>query len=128
MPRDYKAFINDILEAIHKIESYTAYLTINDFSESQLYQDAVVRNLEIIGEAVKRLPDELIEKYTDIEWKKIAGLRDILIHAYFGIDIEIVWDVIKNKLPELKDQISLILSKIKNDNNNSKKTRVNNKS
>jgi len=115
MPRDYKAFINDILEAIHKIESYTAYLTINDFSESQLYQDAVVRNLEIIGEAVKRLPDELIEKYTDIEWKKIAGLRDILIHAYFGIDIEIVWDVIQNKLPELKDQISLILSKIKND-------------
>jgi len=57
----------------------------------------------------------LIEKYTDIEWKKIAGLRDILIHAYFGIDIEIVWDVIQNKLPELKDQISLILSKIKND-------------
>jgi len=66
MPWDYKAFINDILEAIHRIESYTANLTIDDFSGSQLYQDAVVRNLEIIGEAVKRLPDGLIEKYPDI--------------------------------------------------------------
>lgn len=65
-------------------------LTIDDFSESRLYQDAVVRNLEIIGEDVKRLPDKLIEKHPDVEWKKIAGLRDILIHAYFGVDIEIV--------------------------------------
>ena len=113
MPRDYKAFINDILEAINRIELYTSNLTIDDFSESQLYQDAIVRNLEIIGEAVKRLPDELIKKYPEIEWKKIAGLRDILIHAYFGIDIEIVWDVVQNKLPDLKDQISLILSKNK---------------
>ena len=111
MQRDYKVLINDILEAIHRIELYTASLAIDDFSESQLYQDAVVRNLEIIGEAVKRLPSELIEKHPDIEWKKIAGLRDILIHAYFGIDIEIVWDVIQNKLPELKNQLSLILSK-----------------
>ena len=112
MPRDYKAFINDILEAISRVEFYTVSFTIDDFSESQLYQDAVVRNLEIIGEAVKHLPDKLTGKYPDIEWKKIAGLRDILIHAYFGIDVEIVWDVIQNKLPELKDQISLILSKI----------------
>lgn len=113
MQRDYKAYINDILEAINRIESYTTNLTIDDFSESQLYQDAVVRNLEIIGEAVKRLPKELIKKYPDIGWKKIAGLRDILIHAYFGIDIEIIWDVVQNKIPELKEQILLIQSKIK---------------
>jgi len=111
MPRDYKAFITDILEAINRIELYTANLTIDDFTESHLYQDAVVRNLEIIGEAVKRLPTDLMKKYPNIEWKKIAGLRDILIHAYFGIDIEIVWDIIQNKLPDLKDHISLILSK-----------------
>ena len=115
MLRDYKAYINDILEAIDRIESYTTNLTFDNFSESRLYQDAIVRNLEIIGEAVKRLPKELIEKYPDMEWKKIAGLRDILIHAYFGIDIEIVWDVVENKIPELKDQILLIQSKIKKD-------------
>jgi len=81
MPRDYKANINDILEAINRIEVYTTKLTIEDFSENQLYQDAVVRNLEIIGEAVKRLPNKLIEKYKDVEWKKIAGLRDILFNT-----------------------------------------------
>jgi len=111
MPRDYKAYIKDILEAIDRIDSYTTNLTFDDFSESRLYQDAIVRNLEIIGEAVKRLPKKIIEKYPEIEWKKIAGLRDILIHAYFGIDTEIVWDVIENKIPELKDQILLIKSK-----------------
>jgi len=113
MPREYKAYINDILEAINRIESYTTNLSFDGFSKSRLYQDAIVRNLEIIGEAVKRLPKELIEKYPDIEWKKIAGLRDILIHAYFGIDTEIVWDVVQNKIPEIKHQILFIQSKMK---------------
>jgi len=112
MLRDYKAYLKDILEAIDRIESYITNLTFDDFSESRLYQDAIVRNLEIIGEAVKRLPEKIIDKYPEIEWKKIAGLRDILIHAYFGIDTEIVWDVVKNKIPELKDQIFFIQSEI----------------
>jgi len=112
MLRDYKAYLKDIFEAIDRIESYITNLTFDDFSESRLYQDAIVRNLEIIGEAVKRLPEKIIDKYPEIEWKKIAGLRDILIHAYFGIDTEIVWDVIKNKIPELKDQIFFIQSEI----------------
>lgn len=112
MQRDYKAYINDITEAIHRIELYVADLDIDEFSDSSLYQDAVVRNLEIIGEAIKHIPDALRKKYPNVEWKKIAGLRDILAHSYFGIDIEIVWDVVQNKIPELKEQINLILSKI----------------
>ena len=106
MQRDYKAYLNDILKAINRVEAYTENLALDDFSESSLYQDAVIRNLEIIGEAVKHIPSNLR--------KKIAGLRDILAHTYFGIDIEIVWDVVQNKLPEFKEQITLILSKIKN--------------
>jgi uncharacterized protein with HEPN domain len=112
MPREYTAFLNDILEAISRVETYTEGTTLDEFSGNQMMQDAVVRNLEIIGEAVKRLPDALRKKYPDIEWKKIAGLRDILAHAYFGIDIDIIWDVIHNKLPDFRDQIMLIHEKI----------------
>ncbi len=71
--------------------------------------DAVVRNIEVIGEAVKRVPEEIKEKYKEIEWKKIAGLRDILIHEYFAINLEIIWDIIQNKLPVLEDQTRKIL-------------------
>ena len=113
MPRDYKVFLKDIANAIERIEEYTVKLSYEDFYKNRLVQDAVVRNLEIIGEAVKHLPDDIQRKYPDIEWKKIAGLRDILIHAYFGVDHEIVWDVIKNKVPELKKQISEIIRKRK---------------
>lgn len=115
MRRDYKSYLNDILDAIDRIERYTGKLSIDDFSDSNLYQDAVVRNLEIIGEAVKHIPNNLKVKYTDIEWKKIAGLIDILAHMYFGIDIEIVWDVVQNKIPELKEHVNLILLKTKKD-------------
>jgi uncharacterized protein with HEPN domain len=73
----------------------------------------VVRNLEIIGEAVKHLPKDIQKKYHHVEWKKIAGLHDILIHAYFGIDREIVWDIVTNKIPVLKQQVQKILSKRK---------------
>ncbi|MBM4324677.1 MAG: DUF86 domain-containing protein [Deltaproteobacteria bacterium] len=71
--------------------------------------DAVVRNLEIIGEAIKKLPEDIRLKYPEVEWKKIAGLRDILIHEYFGVDHEIIWDIIQNKLPLLKEQIRQML-------------------
>jgi uncharacterized protein with HEPN domain len=113
MPRDFKVFLKDILQAIARIEEYTRDLSYKDFCENQLVQDGVVRNLEIIGEAVKHLPKDVQKKYSSVEWKKIAGLRDILIHAYFGVDRDIVWDVVSNKIPELKEQISLILKKRK---------------
>ncbi len=73
--------------------------------------DGVVRNLEIIGEASKNIPSHMKARYSDIEWRKITGLRDILAHEYFGVDLDVLWDIIKNKLPELKKRISHILKK-----------------
>ena len=110
MPRSQKVLFDDILEAIQRIEEYTEKMDIEDFLESSLHQDAVMRNLSIIGEAVKGISQDTKKKYTAIDWRKIAGLRDILIHAYFGIDLDIVWDVVQNKLPTLKNQIQLIMS------------------
>lgn len=84
---------------------YTAGMSKDELTNNELVQDAVVRNLEVIGEAVKKIPDEVRVGYKDIPWKKIAGLRDILIHEYFGININIVWDVIENKLKPLKTAV-----------------------
>lgn len=109
--RDYKLYLDDILEAAKRIEKYTKGLTLERLKRNELTIDGVVRNLEIIGEAVKNIPANVKDKYPGIEWKKIAGLRDILAHEYFGIDLEILWDIIENKLPELKKEISRLLKK-----------------
>jgi len=109
--RDYQLYLDDILEAINRIEKYTAGLAFEKLEKNTLVLDGVVHNLEIIGEAVKNIPSQLKEKYPQVEWKKIAGLRDILAHEYFGIDLDVVWDIVKNKLPALKAQVSQILTK-----------------
>jgi uncharacterized protein with HEPN domain len=109
--RDYKLYLDDILEATKRIEKYTKELTLEKFKKDNLIIDGVVRNLEIIGEAVKNIPTNVKDKHPDIEWKKIAGLRDILAHEYFGIDVDILWDIVDNKLPELKKEIACLLKK-----------------
>ncbi|MFH0887562.1 MAG: DUF86 domain-containing protein [bacterium] len=108
MSRESRVYLDDILLASSKIEKYVKGMTPRQFRDDQLVIDAVVRNLEIIGEAVKHIPADIRKKHKGIEWKKIAGLRDILIHEYFGVDIDILWDIIKNKLPELKTAIKKI--------------------
>jgi len=109
--RDYNLYLEDIIESINKVMRYTKGLDYNGFISKEILIDAVLRNLEIIGEAVKNIPQNIKEKYPNIEWNKIAGFRDIATHAYFGIDEEIVWDIIKNKLSELKIEVEKIHNK-----------------
>ncbi len=103
--RDYKTYLKDIKNSIEKIEKYVGGLDFNKFKRSELVADGVIRNLAIIGEAAKNLPESLKENNKEIEWKKIAGFRDVLIHSYANVDLEIVWDVVSNKLKELKEAV-----------------------
>ncbi|MCZ6624322.1 MAG: DUF86 domain-containing protein [Deltaproteobacteria bacterium] len=109
MPRDYKVFLDDILGAIAKVRRYTAGFSQEEFFKDEKTLDAVARNLEIIGEAVKKIPPRLRTQYPSVDWKKVAGLRDILVHEYFGIDSEIIWDILQNKLPGLEKQVQRML-------------------
>lgn len=111
MSRDYKLYLADILEAIRKVESYTQGLSLLEFSRDEMRVDAVMRNLEIIGEAAKNIPPEIRQKYPAVEWRKIAGLRDVAIHTYFTIDLRIIWDVVENKLPTLQRDVTRIVDR-----------------
>ena len=97
-----RLYLDDILEAIGKIRDYTAEMGYAAFTKDAKTQDAVIRNLEIIGEASGRLPASFQDAAPDIEWRKIVGLRNILAHAYFGVSIPVVWDVVQNKLDSLE--------------------------
>jgi len=111
MSREYNLYLRDILEAIERVEQYTWGMDYEAFMENHLVQDGVIRNLMVIGEATKLIPESLKCEYTGIPWRKIAGMRDILIHAYFGVHNEIVWDVVRNKLPELRVAVRQMLDR-----------------
>lgn len=108
MSRDLSLFLDDILSSIAKIKRFTANMSQAELVEDERTFDAVALNLQIIGEAVKNIPDNIRESYPQIEWRKIAGLRDFIAHAYFILDDEIIWDVIQTKLQPLEDCILLI--------------------
>jgi uncharacterized protein with HEPN domain len=101
MRRDFRLYLDDILEAIHQIRTYLADQNEEAFTKDRKTQDAVIRNLEVIGEAAGNLPEPIQKGEPEIDWRKITGLRNILIHEYFGINLPIVWDVVQNKLGPL---------------------------
>ncbi|SRR5258706_11477154 len=112
MSRDYSLYLQDILEAVQKIQEYVAELTFEEFLIDGKTIDAVVRNLEIIGEAVKCTPKEMLASRPDIDWKRIARFRDIIAHYYFKVDYEVVWSITQDDLDQLAVAVSSILSDI----------------
>lgn len=111
MKKDPKIFLQHILESISEIEKYTKGISEDKFSKSTQIQDAVIRRLEIIGEAAKNIPGKIRKQYEFIPWKKMTGSRDVLIHNYFEVDIESVWDTATNDIPQLKQDIKKLLEK-----------------
>ena len=98
MSREYRLYLSDILEAQERIQEYTKKMTYKEFDLSNITIDAVIRNLEVIGEAARKLPFEIKNKSREIEWRKIVAMRNVLTHEYFGVNTQIVWDVVQNKI------------------------------
>ena len=110
MTRDALLYLYDILESIEKIQQYTANLTFEDFVANNMAVDAVVRNFEIIGEAASHIPDNIQSKYSEVPWFEMKGMRNIMVHEYFRVDLKIVWMTARESLPALVSTIKRIIA------------------
>lgn len=109
MKKDPLVFIGHILESIEKIEKYTKNLTKEKLTKDEKIQDAIIRRIEVIGEAAKNMPNDFRNEHLEVEWSEIIRTRDKITHHYFGVDLDIVWDIVKRDLPDLKKKIQAIL-------------------
>lgn len=112
MSRNPRLYLEDIKHSCEKVIKYTDGLSFAEFQKNELIYDAVLRNLVVIGEAAKNVPDDIRMRYQEIEWRKISGFRDIAAHQYFSISDSIVWDILANKIPRLLLQIERVLNEI----------------
>ena len=117
MNRDYKLFLKDIIQAMESIEHFVGDKEIEELIEDDMASSAIIRKFEIIGEATKHIPDEMKRRYPKVPWQRMAGMRDRLIHAYFGIDYRLVMNAINTELPKAKEELQNMLSELEKEIN-----------
>jgi uncharacterized protein with HEPN domain len=111
MARDHLLYLEDIVESARKIRRYVAGMTLESFSANDLVIDAVLRNLEVIGEACKHVPEDIKERHPEVAWRGMAGLRDVIIHRYFGLHLETLWDIVDREIPMVEGQVQAIVER-----------------
>lgn len=110
--RTYRLYLNDIIQSMNKIEKYSQGLDYDSFVRNEMVVDAVLRNIEVIGEAAAQIPEIVKQENSNIPWKKIIGLRNIVIHEYFGVDLDNIWKIVTENIPETKPQLEEMFEKL----------------